>query len=276
MNRSEPRSLELSLQVYRRLLGIYPAAFLGRFGDQLAQTFADLARRAVRRGGVLRLLILWMQILPDLGTSALREHLSVTSWTAPSRLRLRWVTACSLGTGFGFLAGSWIGGSGEFYPFAHSSLFMLVLGIFQSVQGLKLPRGLAARWTVATIVGIFLLALPARTVLYGWWSFQDVVPASWALILLRGLGIGVCQFLVFPATFTKRWYWIPANALAVAFTDLAITAVVAVVLARGPAGGELNLLPFVTGGLFGLLTAIPLGRILRPADDAPVEGAVQS
>jgi hypothetical protein len=273
MNSSEPKSLELSLQVYRRLLAVYPAGFLGQFGDQLAQNFGDLARRAMRRGGVLHLLLLWMRILPDLGSSAIREHLNVTTWTAPARLRLRWVMSCSLGCGFGFLSGFWADELiSSYQPYAHSFLFMLVLGIFQSMPGLKLPRGVAVCWTLATIIGNFLIAVPARPLLYGYWSLNGVI-AAWFLMLLQGLGIGLCQFVVLRRASPKAWYWIPANAFGVVIADVAIYLIV---ISRGPYPDLSYVLPFVTGGLFGVLTAIPLGTILRPTDAAPAEGAVQS
>jgi hypothetical protein len=108
------------------------------------------------------------------------------------------------------------------------------------------------RWTAAAIAGIFLIALPIR-VSFGWW-------APSLLLLLQGLGIGICQSLVFPRAFSKRWVWIPANALAFALAGLAMTPLE---MLTGPQTGVFYLLPFVGGGLFGLLTAIPLGTIVR-------------
>jgi hypothetical protein len=262
MDSSEPRSLRFSVRLYTQLLGIYPAHFLNQFGDQIIQTHADMARRAMRRGGIRQLLLLWMRILPDLGRSAIREHLNLSSWTAPARLRWRWVVACSLGCGVGYASGVWASSSGEYL--VPPLLFMLVLGLFQSLAGLKLPAGVAAGWTLATTVSIFLIPV----------SLQSVLPASWFLLVsLRGLSMGFCQFLVLRKLSSKAWHWIPANAFGSSLADLAI---VLIVSTQGPYPEVSYLLPFATGALFGCLTAMPLVYVLPPTDGATVEGAVQA
>jgi hypothetical protein len=139
---------------------------------------------------------------------------------------------------------------------------------------LRLPAGIAVRWTLATIVGIFLIAVPVRVVLFESWSLNGLVPEVWTLLLLRGLGIGLSQFLVFPKSYRKAWYWIPANAAAVVAADLLIFLFVTM---EGLTHYEHQLLlPFAAGALFGCVTAIPLGAILRPKDAAPAQPAMES
>jgi hypothetical protein len=61
-------------RIYRRMLFFFPTSFRGAFGDQMAQVFRDLARRAAtdrRRFGWTRL---WWRLLIDTLGSALREH----------------------------------------------------------------------------------------------------------------------------------------------------------------------------------------------------------
>src|SRR5688500_15272552 len=96
MNFSERKMLVISTQVYRRLLRVYPKSFVAQFEDQLVQTFGDLARHALATGGLPRLWLLWVGILRDLAVSSIREHLIVSSWVCPARIRLRWVLACTV------------------------------------------------------------------------------------------------------------------------------------------------------------------------------------
>src|SRR5215471_9033283 len=97
MSSSEQKTLNRSIRVYRQLLRMYPKSFLDEFSDSLAQTFGDLASRALHSGGLPRLAVLWMRMLPDLVASAAREHLSRTAWLVPAGLRRRWIVACCLG-----------------------------------------------------------------------------------------------------------------------------------------------------------------------------------
>jgi hypothetical protein len=75
MSSSEQKTLNRSIRAYRQLLRVFPKSFLNEFGDSLVQMFGDLASRALHSGGLPRLAVLWMRMLPDLGVSAAREHL---------------------------------------------------------------------------------------------------------------------------------------------------------------------------------------------------------
>lgn len=66
--------MSASERLFRRLLGLYPAAFRAEYGEPMAQLFADQRRDALRagRGG---LAWLWLDTLADLLVTAAREHL---------------------------------------------------------------------------------------------------------------------------------------------------------------------------------------------------------
>src|SRR5262245_54822968 len=93
MSENSNRALSLSLQCYRGLLRAYPQPFLAAFEDLMLQAFADLAHRAVRTQGTWGLFVLWIRSIPDVMSSALREHFrSSSDWS----FRLRWILACSM------------------------------------------------------------------------------------------------------------------------------------------------------------------------------------
>ena len=61
----------VSERVYRALLVAYPRDFRQEYGEQMIQFFRDRMRLD---GGGLRGLLIWMQLVPDLAASALRER----------------------------------------------------------------------------------------------------------------------------------------------------------------------------------------------------------
>jgi hypothetical protein len=93
MNSLTQRLWRWSLRCYRSLLRVYPREFRNEFGEQLDQSFRDLARQESRRGwwGVARL---WVRVLPDLAYSAIvSRQTNDLGW----RFRFRWMVACALG-----------------------------------------------------------------------------------------------------------------------------------------------------------------------------------
>ena len=65
----------VSERVYRALLVAYPTEFRREYGEQMIQFFRDRMRFD---GGGLRGLLIWMQLVPDLAASALRERARVS------------------------------------------------------------------------------------------------------------------------------------------------------------------------------------------------------
>ena len=65
----------VSERVYRALLVAYPTEFRREYGEQMIQFFRDRMRFD---GGGLRGLLIWMQLVPDLAASALRERAGVS------------------------------------------------------------------------------------------------------------------------------------------------------------------------------------------------------
>jgi hypothetical protein len=62
--------LRVSERLYRVLLVVYPEEFRNEYGAQLEQTFGDLCREKVERGGFAGLARLWVRTLLDLASTA--------------------------------------------------------------------------------------------------------------------------------------------------------------------------------------------------------------
>jgi len=71
--RSNP-TLPVSERIYRRLLAVYPSDFRYEYGPEMLQVFRDRCREERRRGGVLGILWVWVNMLADLLVTALTEH----------------------------------------------------------------------------------------------------------------------------------------------------------------------------------------------------------
>ena len=63
MNRD--RLLTISAAWFRLLLRLYPPDFRDDMGKALVETYRDRAREALARGGILRLVGVWMRALRD-------------------------------------------------------------------------------------------------------------------------------------------------------------------------------------------------------------------
>lgn len=69
-----PRSVRISLYVYRLLLRVYPRAFRRDYGAEMTQAFCDLARDAQLTHGAAGLLRVWLCVIPDVAQSAFTQH----------------------------------------------------------------------------------------------------------------------------------------------------------------------------------------------------------
>ena len=57
--------LNMSERWFRLLQRLYPPDFRDDMGDAVVETYRDRARDALRRGGILRLAMLWVRALVD-------------------------------------------------------------------------------------------------------------------------------------------------------------------------------------------------------------------
>jgi hypothetical protein len=67
--------LRISGRVYRALLAAYPEEFRDAHGREMEQTFGELCREEVERGGSAGLVALWIRTLLDLASTAVTERI---------------------------------------------------------------------------------------------------------------------------------------------------------------------------------------------------------
>jgi hypothetical protein len=283
MSSSEQKSLDLSIQAYRQLLRIYPKGFLAQFGDQLLQTFGDLARRAMKSGGYMPLLWLWSRMLPDAVSSALREHTGSLAWTPISPLRLRWIAGCGFGLMIGTLAANQLFWWGWRHYTGTTLSIGIALGWMQWVWALRRRPSEAGAWIMASLAGTMFLP---HILLYavGSSTFRGQPLTAHALIAcLTGLGIGVFQFRILRREYPRMWSWIPFNMLGFLVGRLVGLSLVGDVAgyARSSQGFlspdvQLLLASFLAGAVLGYFTSIPLETALEPTEKENPEAAVQS
>jgi hypothetical protein len=66
----------LSTKLYGWLLSAYPKAHRRSYGKQMLDSFRDLCRETYRQQGATGLLVVWLKVLADTGSNALREHIA--------------------------------------------------------------------------------------------------------------------------------------------------------------------------------------------------------
>ena len=68
--------IETSRKIYAALLILYPQEHRAEFGEPMRQVFRDQCRTAYEQRGRFGILLLWLRTLPDLGYTALLEHVT--------------------------------------------------------------------------------------------------------------------------------------------------------------------------------------------------------
>ncbi len=75
--------LWVSGKIYGALLVMYPAQHRREYGALMVQVFRDQCRDAKRQGGLLGFILLWINTLIDLATSAIQEHMNQERGSLP-------------------------------------------------------------------------------------------------------------------------------------------------------------------------------------------------
>lgn len=77
-----PRSVEVTLRIYRLLLGIYPRSFRAAYGAQVLQVFRQCCGDAYRERGATGVMCLWLPAIADLFRGAVSDYwgLAIEAW----------------------------------------------------------------------------------------------------------------------------------------------------------------------------------------------------
>lgn len=70
------RWIESSKKLFARLLNLYPRDHRADFSVSMQQVFSDQCRDAYLEKGTSGVVLLWLRVLPDLGYTAVLEHLN--------------------------------------------------------------------------------------------------------------------------------------------------------------------------------------------------------
>jgi hypothetical protein len=152
MSRLPKHLLELSVEIYRALLVVYPPSYRQANEQLVLQMFRDICRENCESSGVLNLITFWSWILFDLGTSASIAHLAVVK----EGIMKLYQTIKPVSWG--------------------QVLLVVIPGVLLGISRVYYPLGFLARFSFF-IVGFLALA---------WLAFQKRLPA-WGLLALGNM-----------------------------------------------------------------------------------------
>jgi hypothetical protein len=74
--------IETSRNIYAKFLSLYPKEHRAEYGESMQQVFTDQCRSTYQEKGISGIILLWFRVLPDLGYTALLEHVTLprASW----------------------------------------------------------------------------------------------------------------------------------------------------------------------------------------------------
>jgi hypothetical protein len=68
--------IETSRNIYAKFLSLYPKEHRAEYGESMQQVFTDQCRSTYQEKGISGIILLWFRVLPDLGYTALLEHVT--------------------------------------------------------------------------------------------------------------------------------------------------------------------------------------------------------
>lgn len=229
----DPYAVALSARLYRQCLRLYPATFRRAYGQEMARAFRDLCRATYQQAGARGVALLWLPMLSDLivnalgeRTVALRQRLGGGQMRADGHggrlLWLGWIGAGAIGWGAAPLVNALLGSVLTGFVGIHAWATMSNSGIILvAAQGLALAlaQGLVARryvrraglWAWATASAAALAVGAMAVVVRGplhqqWWTYDEI-------ILLKGVLMGLAQWLVLRPYGPRAGWWIVVSAL---------------------------------------------------------------
>lgn len=279
-NAREPRSVTLSVSLYRKLVITYPRNFRNEYGPQMAQVFRDCCRRAYIEGGTSSLLSLWARTTVDYLRTILEEYTKGgTYMTREKFIKLSgWALMLAgivLAAGFSVGGGETVyddplGGTDGFYEYGQlilipASLFLFAIGMTGSLVRYgdssgrlgKMGLVIAVMGSGVSFISAILLYAMVVPWMGDWWYFM--------LYSFLGMMVGLSLFGV-DALRNKplvRWNALPLLT-AVWFPFLLIIQNIVV-----SSGGNPDSLDYyaLVALLFWVVGSIGLGYLLQK--DAP-------
>lgn len=208
-NAHDPKSVTLSVRIYRRMIAAYPYNFRRDYAEPMLQVFRDCCRKAYLDGGALALPIVWARTGLDYLKTLVDEYArGGMNMTREKFIKLSgWalmLAAIALISGFSVAGGETayedpLGGSDGFYEYGQlilipASLFLYTIGVggmlarYGSASG-----GLGKMGLVVATIGAalsFLGSIPLYALLAQWMG------PWWNIMIysLMGMLIGLSLF----------------------------------------------------------------------------------
>ncbi len=283
-------SVKVSLRLYRTLLRLMPRAFRREYEDWILQAFRDQGEDIFFLRGNGGLIVLWIQTVPDVLSSAVAERLEGTSvnWrsllgSSPNSRPVMWFALFVPATLAAFLLAtatfSWLDyllrgplhelGSGfpaRWLLHGGTSLFIMAFMVAAAQSLLLLGTGVSPRrWFLATSIG-WLAGIYAGSAVWSatgdtvglflWQRFPLLARVTDPLVrgLTGGLLIGLAQWLALRPGGRRILLWIPFS----------VAALVAFLLAARALTGS-HLLPAIPPLLYSLIAGAGLILVLHDA-----------
>jgi hypothetical protein len=281
------------------LMRLYPSQFTEELGDSVDQAFRDMLRDAFRKRGRLGIVLLWFRVIPDFIYSTYELLTSSKGDYLKWYFKLRWVLACGFGFGFGFIVAASLRSMGLINGLALPSRWGLLglpiwvgLGFFQS-QVLTDRICHRLRWVALTVLGgiagmllVALFSVFLSPAMFGGirmssWQSVAAFPVLQIPYVFVGAMIGLLQPMASRKNCVPLRRWSASCALG-SYLSVLLSFPVGTVIAYALLAVDLNpesifrnwfflnlVQNFIAGGLFGLVTADPLRRILWPLLNGP-------
>jgi hypothetical protein len=246
---------------YARLLAIYPVSFQEKYGREMLLTFRDVCRRENSRYGISGLVFFWLEIIIDLASTALQEHISEVRMLSTNQGLIRFTGVLgALGGILSIIIGVTLirGGLGDDVTAFQAALFILTYlliavgstGFFFAGRHERKVNAALGVLLFGAIIGAIGPILMAADIGLGW--------IMWAIsLLIQGAG-----FLLLGVTTRKnsgfvRPAWLP---LALGITILTLT-IIGITLSQTASDTVQATLMGLTLGLLGASWLI-LGLLL--------------
>ncbi len=239
---------------FRRLLRLFPPAFGGRFGPDMADLFRDQCDAAARRGGAPAVARLWRRTLPGLARAAALE------WRDAARAR----------AGAPLMPNAWAAAAPPRPPRPRRTAVPAALA-----RDLRLAVRSLGRHPLVTAVAVVCLALGTGAVTTVFSAFNALVlrplpgtSRAGDLVRIERTRPGADGFVSLPAA-----YYDAVRARSRQLDGVVAWTKGTFAVRRGPEMGTAVYANFVTGNFFGVLGVRPLvGRFFQ-ADEDRASGA---
>ena len=205
-------SIRTSTWFYAKLLAIYPLSFQEKYGREMLLIFRDVCRRENGRNGISGLVIFWLEVIIDLASTALQEHISEVRMLSTNQNLIRFTGILgALGGILSIIIGVvLIRGLGEDVTVFQAAMFILTflliavgsVGYFFAGRNERDVNAALGVLLIGAIIGVIGPILMAADIGLGW--------ILWGIgLLIQGAGLVLLGVTARKNTGFVRPAWLP-------------------------------------------------------------------